>query len=40
LYRDVDYDALISKLENQIKELKKIKIENRVHEEMKKEGLK
>ena len=40
LYRDVDYDALIAKLENQIKGLKKMKIENRVYEEIKKEGLK
>ena len=40
LYRDIDYDALIDKLENQVKELRKMKIENRVNEEMKKEGLK
>jgi len=39
LYRDIDYDALINRLENQVKELKKMKIENRVNEEMKKEGL-
>ena len=35
LYRDVDFDELIKELEGQIKEVKKMKIEQKVREEIK-----
>ncbi len=36
LYRDVDFDELIKELEKQLKEVKKMKIEQQVREQVKK----
>ena len=39
LYKDINFDTLIERLEKQLKGVKKMKIEQRVQEEIKRESL-